>query len=325
MNKPAVAFFGFNRPDCTKVVFEEIRRFRPQQLFLVADGPRVNVPADKLRCEKVREIMQSVDWECEVKTNFSATNLGCKKRIATGIDWVFSQVEEAVILEDDCVPCPDFFVFCSEMLARYRSDSSIMHISGDNFQSGRTRGEASYYFSNYLHVWGWATWRRAWQCYDVNMDSWPQIRDQGLFQKAGLDKIERTYWTKQFDLVHARHLDTWDYQWAYACWQHQGLSITPNVNLVTNIGASPDATHTKGPEGSLAIPTGTLGDITHPARISRNIEADLFTFDEHYDGRTLRLKPLSKLWLKWRKSIHKRRSRILQLWKKTPHTSGKNA
>jgi GR25 family glycosyltransferase involved in LPS biosynthesis len=314
--KPPVAFFGFNRPDCTEKTFAAIRAFQPDLLFLIADGPRPDVADDQTRCLAVREILQKIDWPCEVRRNYSDENLGCKKRMSSGLDWVFSQVEEAIIFEDDCVPCPDFFVFCAEMLARYRSESSVMHIGGHNFQDGRQRGDASYYFSRYLHVWGWATWRRAWQGYDVNMAGWPQAKKDGLLEKAGMDSIERGYWTKMFDRTHAGEINTWDYQWSFACWSRQGLGITPNVNLVTNIGAGPDATHTKMAEGSLAIPTGSLGTITHPVRISRDVAADEFTFDGHYDGRKMRMNPALKLWLKWRKSIKKRLKRILPFGKR---------
>jgi hypothetical protein len=286
MNKPAVAFFGFNRPDCTKVVFEAIRRYRPDKLFLVADGPAVS--ADKVRCEEVREIMKSVDWECEVKTNFSEVNLGCKKRMSSGIDWVFSEVEEAIFLEDDCVPSPEFFKFCSEMLARYRDNPQVMHIAGVNFQAGQVRGGGSYYFSKFTHVWGWATWRRAWQHYDVTLRSWPQARRENRISKLHSTQLECEYWSAIFDKVHAGKIDTWDYQWVYACWRQNGIGIIPNVNLITNIGAGPDATHTKGAVGSLEIPAGTLGELRHPQNISIDRAADQFTFDEHCGGNELR-------------------------------------
>jgi len=223
-----------------------------------------------------------------MKTNFAEENLGCKKRMASGIDWVFSQVEEAILLEDDCVPCPDFFRFCSELLIRYRNDPKIVHIAGTNFQAGRLRGDASYYFSRFVHIWGWASWRRAWQHYDVAMRSWPQATQEKWLSKLYSDPIEREFWNDNFDRVHAGKIDTWDYQWAYACWRTDGIGIIPNMNLVTNIGAGPDATHTKGPVGSLEVPTGTLGELRHPQEILVDSAADRFTFDEHCGGNQLR-------------------------------------
>jgi hypothetical protein len=282
MGKKAVAFFGFNRPDCTKVVFEEIRRYHPAQLLLVADGPRPTVPTDKDRCAAVREIMHSVDWDCDVQVNFSDINLGCKKRMASGIDWIFSQVEEVVLLEDDCVPCPDFFRFCSEMLDYYRNEPRVMNIGGTNYQRGRRRGEASYYFSSFPHIWGWASWRRAWQHYDVEMRSWPQAQRENWLAELPLTQPERDYWNSYMNRIYLGKVDTWDCQWLYACWRHMGASIIPNVNLITNIGGGPDATHTKWAVESLAIPQGTLGNITHPKKIEVNRAADKFTFDEKF-------------------------------------------
>ena len=287
MTDTPIVFVIFNRPEPTARVFAEIRKARPSRLFIVADGPRSGEEAEK--CRTVRDIVSRIDWTCEVTRNYSDINLGCKRRVSSGISRVFEQVEEAIILEDDCLPCPDFFVYCSEMLARFRANNSIMHIGGSNFQNGRKRGNASYYFSRYMHVWGWATWRRAWQHYDVNIASWPQRKKHGLLEKAGLDRVECAFWANFFDRMHAGEIDTWDYQWVYACWLHQGLAVVPNVNLVTNIGWGPDATHTKTLVESLALPTGELNEIRHPARIRRNVKADSFSFNEVFDGRKLRL------------------------------------
>ena len=291
LNKPAVAFFGFNRPDPTKVTFEEIRRYRPQQLLLVADGPRSTVLTDMPLCESVREIMRSVDWECDVRTNFSNENLGCRKRMSSGIDWVFSQVEEAIILEDDCVPCPDFFSFCSEMLACYRDHPKIMAIAGTNFQHGRWRGDGSYYFSRFPHIWGWASWRRAWKHYDVTMSSWPRVRQEKWLEWV-LPQEEQHYWSNLFNQAYEGKVDTWDIQWLYAVWRHEGIGIIANANLVTNIGAGPDATHTKGEAGSLVMATGTLGALVHPKTVSIDSDADRFTFDVAFGGKEMRDKKL---------------------------------
>lgn len=286
--KKPVALFGFNRPDCTKAVFEAIRRHQPDQLFLVADGPRLDVAADKSRCESVRAIMRSVDWKCEVHINFTEYNLGCKKRMSSGIDWVFSKVEEAIFLEDDCVPCPEFFKFCSEMLTHYRDNPRVMHIGGSNFQAGQPRGEGSYYFSRFIHIWGWASWRRAWQHYDVAMLSWPLAKKEKWMAKLFSMRIEREYWSNGLEQVYTGKLDTWDYQWTYACWRQNGIGIIPNANLITNIGAGPDATHTKGTLDSLAIATGILGPLQHPQKYSIDVVADKFTFSTHCGGELLR-------------------------------------
>src|SRR5665648_587346 len=163
--KTPVAFIIFNRPETTRRVFAEIAKARPTKLLVIADGPRATHPDDAEKCAVVRAIIDGVDWDCEVLKNYSDVNLGCKRRVSSGLDWVFDTVEEAIILEDDCLPHPTFFRFCEEMLAKYRDDKRIAMISGDNFQFGKKRTEYSYYFSRYTHIWGWASWRRAWDNY----------------------------------------------------------------------------------------------------------------------------------------------------------------
>ena len=170
-----VAFLIFNRPDTTARVFEAIRQAKPPKLLVVADGPRPDRPDDVEKCKAARAIIDRVDWACEVLTNYSDLNLGCGKRPATGITWVFEQVEEAIIFEDDCLPHPSFFRFCEELLNYYRHDERIMVISGNNFQFGRNRTDDSYYFSRYNHIWGWASWRRAWEYFDYDLKLWPKI------------------------------------------------------------------------------------------------------------------------------------------------------
>ncbi len=283
MRKPPVAFFCFNRPDCTKAVFEEIRRFQPTTLLLVADGPRASVPTDAERCKAVREIMQSVDWECDVRTNFAAKNMGCRNRMASGITWVFSEVEEAIILEDDCVPGPEFFQFCADLLPYYKDQPSVMAIAGTNYQEGQIRGDGSYYFSRFPHIWGWASWRRAWKHYDVDMTSWPEARSEKWIERAS-PPSEQEFWSALFEQAYQKKVDTWDYQWLYAIWRNGGIGIIPNANLITNIGAGRDATHTKGAPGSLEIPKGKLDALVHPKSMALDDEADRFTFDHEFGG-----------------------------------------
>ena len=238
-----VAFFVFNRPDVTQRVFERIRDAKPQKLFIIADGARFSEEEDK--CKEVRNIVQNIDWDCEVLTNFSEVNLGCKIRVSSGLDWVFDNVESAIILEDDCLPEPSFFEFCSELLTRYVNDQRVMMISGDNFQSGKKRTNDSYYFSIFPHCWGWATWRRAWQYYDVEMKLWLTVRDNNWLMDILHSKSAVRYWENVFQDVFDGLIDTWDYQWTFACWIQSGLTVLPNVNLVSNIGFNEQATHTK--------------------------------------------------------------------------------
>ncbi|GAG00965.1 unnamed protein product, partial [marine sediment metagenome] len=254
--------------------------------MIVADGPNKERRGDNEKCLETREIIEkSIDWSCEVMMNYSPVNLGCKIRVSSGLNWVFSNVEEAIILEDDCLPHPTFFRFCEEMLAKYWGDERIMVISGNNFQLGRKRTEYSYYFSRYVHIWGWASWKRAWQNYDVEMRLWSIIRDNGWLEDILNDARAIKYWTDIFQSVYQGDIDTWDYQWVFACWVQNGLSILPNVNLVSNIGFMPGGTHTDNAKNKYANLRSEAMDfpIQHPPFVIRNGHADNFTQQTHYN------------------------------------------
>lgn len=283
--KTPVAYIVFNRPDLTSRTFAAIREQKPSQLFVIADGPREEHPTDSERCAEVRDIVAQVDWPCEVSRQYSAVNLGCKVRPSSGLDWVFGLVDRAIILEDDCLPGPEFFEFCDILLERYADDDRVWVITGNNFQRGRRRGGASYYFSRYNSVWGWATWRRAWNRYRADIPFWPEWRESVDWRRTVPDRIERRYWTGIFDRVQAGHVESaWDYPWSATVWYHGGLTATPNANLVTNIGFGIDATHTRVGADRMSVPLGRLGLITHPARIEQDRHADRFIFDHQFKG-----------------------------------------
>jgi len=281
-----VVLLIFNRTDLTEIVFEAIRQVKPKKLLVVADGPRFAQEAEK--CEKSRDVIQKIDWECELLTNFSEINLGCKQRVSSGLDWVFSEVEEAIILEDDCLPNPSFFSFCETLLEHYRYDERVMMISGDNFQLSNSRTEYSYYFSKYTHIWGWASWRRAWQYYDVNMKTWEEYKKIGLIGSVCNDWYEQKYWTDIFDQVFHGTINTWDYQWLYTCWCQNGLSIIPSCNLVSNLGFGSDATHTVNDSPWRRLPTTDIYKIEHPPFMVRNLDGDRYTFDYLFEGKKMR-------------------------------------
>ncbi|MBN2162268.1 MAG: hypothetical protein JXR25_16140 [Pontiellaceae bacterium] len=275
MNTP-VLFLIFNRPNVSFQVFERIRDVRPQQLFIAADGPRSNNPDDDRLCAEVRQsILGRIDWPCEVQTLFRNENLGCKLAVSSAITWFFEQVEEGIILEDDCLPDPSFFPFCEELLDRYRNNEKIMMISGDNFQPKPRGRHDSYYFSRYVHIWGWATWRRAWEHYDLSMQKWPAFRDRrklhDFLPKAIAKRRER-----QFNRAHSGNISTWDAQWVFACWEAGGLTIQPNHNLVTNIDAI--GTHMKIYDPCTHSPTVPVSfPLVHPQKIERHRKADAYT------------------------------------------------
>lgn len=283
-----VAFIIFNRPDTTERVFGAIRQAKPSKLLVVADGPRTDRSGEVEKCTVTRAVIDRVDWECEVITNYSDINLGCKRRVSSGIDWIFSQVEEAIILEDDCLPAPSFFQFCQTMLECYRYDDRISMIGGSNYQQKHSRTSDSYFFTKYAHIWGWATWRRAWKDYDVEMKTWPECKQRDLLQAAFHDRYEQKAWVDAFDKVHAGKIDTWDYQWLYTCFSQSRLSIEPDLNLVSNIGFGAEATHTFGDSPWANLPTQDIWEIEHPPLVTRNVEADFYTFNHHYGGNNMR-------------------------------------
>lgn len=250
-----VLLLGFIRYQTAQKVFDEIRKAKPKKFFLAVDGPRVDRPDDKRLCQATRDIAKQVDWDCEVKTLFQEKNLGCGLGTATAINWFFENVDEGIIFDDDCVPDQSFFYFCQDLLKHYRNNSKIMHISGDNFQNGKKRGNGSYYFSKYTHNWGWATWKRAWQHFD--------------FTIAGPETMKHT----------------WDKQWLKSVEKYDGLAILPNFNLINNIGFGEDATHTKNAPSSLNIPTQEIPfPLVHPKMIRRNRTADFLTYRRLFGG-----------------------------------------
>jgi len=275
----AVLFLIFNRPDTTQQVFEAIRAAKPPRLYVAADGARQNREGEFMRCEEVRKIATTVDWPCEVKTLFRSENLGCKLGVSGGINWFFENEEEGIILEDDVLPIPSFFEYCDELLERYRHDQKVGVISGCNLVSKRFMPSESYFFSRYNHVWGWASWRRAWQHYDVTMQEWPSWRDKGgLKSISDGNKLFESYWRTIFDNAYRGGIDTWDYQWIFSCWYHGMVTALPALNQTCNFGfGHPDAVHTTGvvPDyimGSIAEPL--TFPLRHPVNLERSLVAD---------------------------------------------------
>lgn len=258
--KTPVAIIIFNRPQTTQRVFEVLRTVKPPKLFVIADGPRNERPGEVEQCAAARAVFAQIDWDCEVQRDYAEANLGCGWRPASGISWVFDQVPEAIILEDDCVPHPSFFHFCEELLTKYRDDERVMHIGGTNFLFDSTRTETSYYFSRFNFCWGWATWRRAWRYFDYDLRAWPEVAKRGVLKDLLTEPSARRFWTELYDEVYtSAKTHIWDYQWMLACWLQGGLSIVPNINLVSNVGFSVDATHTRALDAALAQLLGRFG------------------------------------------------------------------
>lgn len=290
-----ILFLVFNRPDTTQEVFQAIRQARPKKLYVAADGPRSHRKTDAEKCQQVRAIFQDIDWDCDLHTLFREENLGCRRAVSSAIDWFFSQEEEGIILEDDCLPNQSFFGFCEALLEHYRTDSRVMHIGGSNFQSGIQRGNTSYYFSRLFHVWGWASWRRAWNLYDVDVKKFSEFKEEGQvahiffeepIQQDVLNNVSRVY--------HGG--DTWDQQWWFTGLIHHGLSIIPNVNLVSNIGFREDATHTVSHEANQAdLATYEMEGLSHPPFMIPHREADTYTTTKVFHSPSLYKRAIRKI------------------------------
>ena len=282
--KSAVLFVIFNRPDVTTWVFNEIRKAAPKRLYVAADAPRTGVETDVELCKQTRAIVENIDWECEVKTLFRDENVGCRAGVSSAVTWFFSFEEEGIILEDDCLPANDFFRFCDELLDRYRNDTRIRHITGCNLQFGKKWGNASYYFSNMTHVWGWASWKRVWKDYDRYLTEYDN--DEVKIQLTNIfnDPLIVEGWWNIFNDVKAGKVNAWGYQLDFANYFNNGLTIIPNVNLISNIGFDKRATHTLDELSVYAgIPLGELGEMLHPVFILPQKQADLTVLTRDFD------------------------------------------
>lgn len=271
-----VLFLIFNRPDTTQKVFEAIRQARPERLFVAADGPSEDKDGEAEKCAQARSIIGNVDWDCEVVTLFRDKNLGCRMAVSSAIDWFFENAKEGIILEDDCLPNQSFFRYCQDLLEYYRNDTRIMQICGSNVLKDWNRSGCSYFFSNYGPIWGWASWRRAWKHYDVDMKLWPEIKEKKVYEDFCQSREEAEYRLNLYDKVCRREIDTWDYQWGFAKMINAGLSIIPAANLIKNIGFGVDSTHTTSdsPLANLEMKELNL-PLKHPKYIIRDIVYDL--------------------------------------------------
>jgi hypothetical protein len=272
-------------------VLDAVREARPHRLLVVANAPRADVEGEAELCEATRDLIETVDWDCEIVTDFAREHLPQTERIESGLDWVFSQHEEAILLEDDCVPDPTFFRFCDELLERHREDERVMSISGNNFQFFAPASGDSFYFSRYPHTWGWATWRRAWNQHDRAMTAWPELRDGGWLPQFFDETGDISFWSHVFETTY-RDRDAWDRAWLFSCWVLGGLHAIPNVNLVSNVGFRDDATHTTPLQGLLLadLPTEPMSfPLRPPPEIERNATADLYTDRLLYGGNVSRM------------------------------------
>jgi hypothetical protein len=279
--KSPILFLIFNRPKETQLLFNAIREAKPKKLYVAADGPRNN-GKDDLICKKTKDVLNQIDWDCELITLFRKENLGCGKAVSSAITWFFENEEEGIILEDDCLPSADFFRFTDEMLDRYRTDDRIGHICGCNFQEGIIRGEGDYYYSKLTHVWGWASWRRVWNKYDFSMNGLETAIEDDFLAALIDNKWNKNALYNAFTSTKLGEIDTWDYQYMFLNQVNSHLSVIPNYNMISNIGFNADGTHTfdtNSPMSNVSFNKLPV-DMEHPRFIFQNRMADKYTLDK---------------------------------------------
>lgn len=273
-----ILFLIFNRPDTTAQVFQSIRNARPSRLYIAADGPRSNKIGEKEICEEVRQIATNVDWPCEVFTLFRQENLGCGKAVSSAIKWFFDNEPQGIILEDDCLPHDDFYFFCEYMLNKYRDEKRIQHIGGTSFIGSKVTIDTSYYFSMFVHVWGWASWNDRWENYQFDVS---RLNVSTLLEGYKHDKRYIAYFEDRIKRMLRGKINTWDYQWLFTMWSQKAVSIIPKSNLVLNIGTD-SGTHMNSTNVVNQAKLEKFKITNEPESIEINDTADCFMFNENY-------------------------------------------
>jgi len=299
----AVLLLVFNRPDSTARVLQSLSKAKPPRLYVAGDGPRAAHPDDQRRCAEVRNLLQAINWPCEVLTRFREENLGCKRAVSDALSWFFAQEDEGIVLEDDCVPEQSFFWYCEELLGRYRHNRRIGVIGGLNF--GPLRGRASsYYFTKYSNIWGWASWRRYWKLYDGEMSSieFPELLRR-LEQLSDGNRFFVRYWADIYlrcsskvnyqwrsplpwsldiqssphEVINRSPINSWAYPLLFTGFMQNpsALHIVPSINLIQNIGFSESGTHTTDPGDHWVAEVSDLRlPLRSPTLCERDVEAD---------------------------------------------------
>jgi len=286
--KSAVLFIIFNKVEVTKRVFEAIKNVQPPRIYLASDGARTERQGEKENVEHLKNhIVSNIDWNCEIKTRFSEINQGCGRGVANAVSWFFENEEMGIILEDDCLPCPNFFRFCDELLVKYKDDERISTIAGSNqFAKYREEKSNEYFFSRFTHIWGWATYRRVWKDYDFTLSFLPELKKKMSFKellyplkkyqvKTMARRFVRTYKSK------GERLKTWDYQLLCLNLMKKQFCVIPKVNLISNIGFGENATHTHNSDD----PTSNIpfGELSFPLKEPDKFEENLQFTRDYYD------------------------------------------
>lgn len=282
MDEP-ILIIAFNRPDQLAQLIQRLREIKPSKVYVAIDGPRSDRADEEDRVMACRNLVETIDWPCEIHRLFHDRNHGCGLGVSTAITWFFEHVDRGIILEDDIIPDPSFFGFCTELLDRYEHDERVFAVTGCNFvpSSAQTRPRDAYRFSRVAHIWGWATWRRSWKSYRLDIKGWQRdLPVRRLWRSSGGSLSGTLFWAMTFELMARKQVDTWDAQLVYAAMSQGQLIATCNTNLVANIGFGDDATHTREivdiqPVGSVALPT-------RPVQVEADDRADAWTRLHHF-------------------------------------------
>lgn len=276
-----VLLLVFNRPKHAHAILERVRQMQPPRLYIHADGPRADRSGEKELVMATRSILEQIDWPCAVKTLFRETNAGLRMGVAQAINWFFDHEPMGIVLEDDCLPDPSFFRYCTELLEKYADDERIMHIAGSNLAQRFTRQQAdSYFFSRHSLVWGWASWRRAWQHMLPELADLDNFLGSPVFAEAVPGRMERAYLAAKFKATQKRENNSWAYAWFYSVLKNNGLCVIPSQNLVQNIGVGEaSATHTSEKNTAAQIRASALPfPLQHPESFEINpaLEQQIF-------------------------------------------------
>lgn len=283
VNEP-VLLVAFNRPDLLKGLIDELRAVKPRSVYLAVDGARTDRPDEAARVQACRDLVVAIDWTNDVHTNFQPTNLGCGPGVTAAITWFFENVERGIILEDDIRPDPSFFAYCTTMLDRYQGDERVFAITGCNVVDDPAVLNMSelYRFSQYMHVWGWAGWRRTWQQHELDARGWWRKISPWRFANAcNFSPAAFLYFASNLELTGRGNVDTWDWQMAFAAMRSKQLVVSPNINLVANVGFGQDATHTHVGESGLPVQVSMPVEIP-VVPMKRNRAADRWELRHHY-------------------------------------------
>ena len=296
--KAPILLIGFNRPDTMQKVFDEVRKAKPLKLYYAVDCAREGKAGEAEKVSQVKAIVKKVDWSCEVHTLFQKENRGCGYGPAEAITWAFENEDRLIVLEDDCVPSQSFFRFCDEMLERYKDDERVNIISGRSHHSGsKFFKDKDYIFTHYAHTWGWATWKRAWNEFDIKMSDWPDFMKDGGFLNILSSEKEGKYFNNWINKIY-QHIEeecthSWDAQWVYARLKNGGLGIVPAHNLIMNIGSV--GTHTSEESECHRIIAQEIPEsLTHPKFITYNYQYER----EHFNSKFTPLYNIQKVYQK---------------------------